>query len=255
VSADVTGPIANLGGRVALVTGASRGIGRATAEALAAAGASVAVHYLANAARAEELAVRLSGDGKIARAYSADFVDPAAVRRLVEAVSTDYGRIDILVNNAGTVNVNNTEETAPTDWDASLAVNLTAPFTLVQSVLPIMKVQGKGAIVNVASIAGVNGGNLGPAYAATKGGLVNLTRYLARDCIKFGVRVNCVAPTMTDTDMVRQPGMETLRTRIVGMNPMGRLAHPEEIAGVIRFLASDEASFINGDCVMITGGP
>jgi 3-oxoacyl-[acyl-carrier protein] reductase len=255
VSADASDRFADLEGRVALVTGASRGIGRATAEALAQAGGSVAVHYLANAAPAEELASSLSGDGRISRAYGADFADPAAVQRLGEAVLADFGRIDILVNNAGMVRVHNTEETTLTDWSTSLAVNLTAPFILVQAVLPIMREQGKGAIVNVTSIAGVNGGNLGPAYAATKGGLVNLTRYLARDCIKSGVRINCVAPTMTDTDMVHQSGMEALRTRIVGMNPMGRLAQPAEIAGVIRFLASDEASFINGECVMITGGP
>ena len=200
-----TDRFADLSGRVGLVTGASRGIGRATAQALAEAGASVAVHYLVNAARAEEVARSLAGDGG-ARAYGADFSDPVAVRQLVEAVHADYGRIDILVNNAGTLQVANTEETSLADWSTSLAVNLTAPFILVQAVLPIMKAQGKGAIVNVASIAGVNGGNMGPAYAATKGAVVNLTRYLARDCIKHGVRVNCVAPTMTDTDMVWQPG-------------------------------------------------
>jgi 3-oxoacyl-[acyl-carrier protein] reductase len=249
------GAAGQLAGRVALVTGSSRGIGRATAEALAAAGASVAIHYRASASQAEELARKLDGDGSMARAYAADFAQDGTVDALVAAVQADFDGIDILVNNAAMLRVANTEATPDELWDEIIQVDLTGPFRCVQRVLPIMRERGGGAIVNVASIAGVHGGNMGPAYAAAKGGLISLTRYLARDCIKHGVRVNCVAPTLTDTDLMQTPGIAEMKDRIVGLNPMRRLATPAEVAEVIRFLASDGASFINGECVMVTGGP
>lgn len=255
MSGDFQSTSSELAGRVALVTGASRGIGRATAEALARVGASVAIHFRANATAAKELASALSVGDRRAKAYIGDFNDLSVCDSLIESVHADFGRIDILVNNAGMVRVKNTEETSTSDWSEMIGVNLTAPFMLVRSVLPIMKERGKGVIVNVASIAGVNGGNMGPAYAAAKGGLISLTRYLARDCVRFGVRVNCVAPTLTDTDLLRQQGMDALRGRILAINPMGRLAAPSEIAAVIRFLCSDAASFVNGDCILVTGGP
>jgi len=244
-----------LAGRVALVTGASRGIGRAVAEALAQAGASTAIHCRSNVEQAKKLAAGLSVGGRRANVYAGDLGDLDACGSLVERVRADFGRIDILVNNAGIVRVRDTENTSLSDWKEMIGINLTAPFMLVQRTLPIMKEQGRGVIVNIASIAGVNGGNMGPAYAAAKGGVISLTRYLARDCIRFGIRVNCVAPTLTDTDLLREPGMEPLRTRILAANPMGRLANPAEIAAVVRFLCSDSASYVNGDCIMVTGGP
>jgi NAD(P)-dependent dehydrogenase (short-subunit alcohol dehydrogenase family) len=245
----------DLAGRVALVTGASRGIGRAIATALAQAGADIAIHCRSNAGPANELAAVLSAADRRAQVYVSDFDDLNACGSLVERVRADFGRIDILVNNAGMVRVRNTENTSLPDWQEMIGINLTAPFMLSQRVVPIMKEQGKGVIVNIASIAGVNGGNMGPAYAAAKGGLISLTRYLARDCVQFGIRVNCVAPTLTDTDLLREPGMDALRTRILAANPMGRLANPPEIAAVVQFLCSDSASFVNGDCIMVTGGP
>jgi len=244
-----------LAGRVALVTGASRGIGRAIAAALAEAGAAVAIHCRSNAALAKALAESLSRGDRRARVYLSDFGDPQACASLIESVRADFGRIDILVNNAGTVRVRNTETTSLADWHDMIGVDLTAPFVLSQRAVPIMKEQGKGVIVNIASIAGVNGGNMGPAYAAAKGGLISLTRYLARDCARFGIRVNCVAPTLTDTDLLQEPGIDALRSRILAANPMGRLAAPREVAAVVGFLCSDSASFVNGDCIMVTGGP
>ena len=244
-----------LAGRVALVTGASRGIGRAIAEGLAEAGASTAIHCRSNVGPAKALAAVLSVGDRRAKVYVSDFGDLNACASLAEKVRADFGRIDILVNNAGIVRVRNTENTSLSEWQEMISINLTAPFILSQAVLPIMKEQGKGVIVNIASIAGVNGGNMGPAYAAAKGGVISLTRYLARDCIRFGIRVNCVAPTLTDTDLLREPGMDALRTRILAANPMGRLANPPEIASVVRFLCSDSASYVNGDCIMVTGGP
>jgi NAD(P)-dependent dehydrogenase (short-subunit alcohol dehydrogenase family) len=252
VSAADGGPLA---GRVALVTGSSRGIGRATAEALAAAGATVAVHHRGSADAAEELAGKLAGNGVAVRAYGADFNVAGAVDELVAAVTADFGGIDILVNNAAMLRVANTESTTDDLWDELIQVDLTSPFRCVQRVLPSMRERGGGAIVNVASIAGVNGGAMGPGYAAAKGGLISLTRYLSRDCIRYGVRINCVAPTLTDTDLLATPGVAEMTERILRTNPMGRFARPAEVAQVIRFLVSDEASFVNGECVMVTGGP
>jgi NAD(P)-dependent dehydrogenase (short-subunit alcohol dehydrogenase family) len=245
----------SLAGRVALVTGSSRGIGRATAEALAAAGATVAVHYRGSADAAEELAGKLAGSGVAARAYGADFNVAGAVDELVAAVTADFGGIDILVNNAAMLRVANTESTTDDLWDEIIRVDLTSQFRCVQRVLPSMRERGGGAVVNVASIAGVNGGAMGPGYAAAKGGVISLTRYLSRDCIRYGVRINCVAPTLTDTDLLATPGVAELTERILRANPMGRFAAPAEVAQVIRFLVSDEASFVNGECVMVTGGP
>jgi NAD(P)-dependent dehydrogenase (short-subunit alcohol dehydrogenase family) len=177
VSAAEGGPLA---GRVALVTGSSRGIGRATAEALAAAGATVAVHHRGSAAAAEELAGKLAGSGVAARAYGADFNVAGAVEELVAAVTADFGGIDILVNNAAMLRVATTESTTEELWDEIIRVDLTSPFRCVQQVLPSMRERGGGAIVNVASIAGVVGGAMGPGYAAAKGGLISLTKYLSR---------------------------------------------------------------------------
>ena len=246
---------APLAGRVALVTGSSRGIGRATAEALAAAGATVAIHYRGSADAAEELAGKLASGGVAAHAYGADFSVAGAVDELVAAVTADFGGVDILVNNAAMLRVANTESTTDDLWDETIMVDLTSPFRCVQRVLPSMRERGGGAVVNVASIAGVNGGAMGPGYAAAKGGLISLTRYLSRDCIRYGVRVNCVAPTLTDTDLLATPGVAEMTERILRANPMGRFATPAEVAQVIRFLVSDEASFVNGECVMVTGGP
>ncbi|TMI87052.1 MAG: SDR family oxidoreductase [Bacillati bacterium ANGP1] len=252
---DATLDSGELAGRVALVTGASRGIGRAIAAALAEAGAAIAIHCRSNAGLAKDVAAALSAEDRRAEVYLGDLGDIGACESLVESVRADFGRIDILVNNAGIVRVRSTETTSRSDWDDMLGVNLTAPFVLSQRALPIMKELGKGVIVNIASIAGVNGGNMGPAYAAAKGGLISLTRYLARDCARFGIRVNCVAPTLTDTDLLNEPGMDALRSRILAANPMGRLAAPSEVAAVVRFLCSDAAGFVNGDCIMVTGGP
>ncbi len=243
-----------LKGRVALVTGASGGIGYAIAEELASSGATVALHYRTNQQRAQRLASKLSDKGIRAACYQTDLNDMSATSALVDRVCSDFGRINILVNNAGVLKIRTTDQTTDAEWLETLMVNLSAPFVIIRQALPVMKANGGGVIVNVSSIAGVNGGNMGPAYAASKGGLIALTKYLGREAAKFGVRVNCVAPTLTDTDMLREEGMEERIPPILSRNPMGRLAKPTEIAGVVAFLCSDAASFVNGDCLMVTGG-
>ncbi len=243
--------VTELAARVALVTGSSQGIGRAIAERLAAAGARVAVHYRQSRQSALDLATQLPGS----RAYQCDLSVDDAAKELVDAVLLDYGRIDILINNAGALIGAATDATTLADWSLILKVNLTAPFLLAQHVLRGMRVQRSGVIINVASIAGLNGGNLGPAYAASKGGLIALTKYLARESAGFGVRVNAVAPTLTDTRLMRDPSVQIVSDGLLAANPMRRLARPDEVASVVAFLCSDQASFVNGECVKITGGP
>jgi NAD(P)-dependent dehydrogenase (short-subunit alcohol dehydrogenase family) len=239
------------GTRVALVTGSSQGIGRSIAEGFDAHGVRVALHYHRNREAAVELSDRLPGS----HIYQSDLSQEHAAKGLISAVLQDYGRIDYLINNAGVLAGSTTETTSLDDWLLTLRVNLTAPFLLAQEALRSMKHQGGGAIVNVASIAGLTGGNVGPGYAAAKAGLIGLTKYLARDCAKFGVRINAVAPTLTDTLLIQQPAVATLTATVLAANPMQRLARPDEIASVVIFLCSDGASFINGECVRVTGGP
>jgi len=238
------------GKRVALVTGSSQGIGRSIAEGFAALGVRVALHYNQSRQSALDLSAKLPGS----HIYQSDFSQEGTVASLIGAVLQDYGRIDFLINNAGLLVGSTTETTKLDDWLLTLRVNLTAPFLLAQEALRPMKEQGGGAIVNVASIAGLTGGNFGPGYAAAKAGLIGLTKYLARDCAKFGVRINAVAPTLTDTSLIQQPAVATLARAVLAANPMQRLARPDEIASVVIFLCSDGASFINGECVRVAGG-
>lgn len=240
-------------GPVVLITGASRGIGRATARAAAQAGYDVAIGYLHDQEAAQGAAGEVQTLGRRATIHRADVGDPAAVEAMVAEVETHLGAIDALVNNAGGVRRVDTAGTSLEDWHETLRVNLTGPFLCVKAVLPGMLMRRRGVIVNVASIAGLTGGLMGPHYAAAKGGVVNLTRYLARDLAPHGIRVNAVAPTLTDTDLVRDLGLGPALEQIVSTFPMKRLTRPEEVAGVIVFLLSDRASYVSGECIRIVG--
>lgn len=240
-----------LSGKVALVTGGARGIGGAISQTLAAAGARVAVHFYQGAREAERLAETLPGS----QTYAVDLSSETGPGDLVERVTADFGKVNVLVNNAAVLIGARMDTTTLLDWERTIRLNLTVPFLLAQLVLPSMMSEGGGSIVNIASIAGVNGGNAGPAYGASKGGLISLTKYMARECGRFGVRVNAVAPTLTDTEMIRQPAMQEAVQRQLTANPLGRLAEPSEIAGAVLFLCSSLATYINGECVAVWGGP
>jgi NAD(P)-dependent dehydrogenase (short-subunit alcohol dehydrogenase family) len=239
-------------GRVALVTAAGNGIGRATAHALAAAGARVVVTDLDEVA-----ARRVAGDIEAGEAAQLDVADEARVRDVVAEVAARHGRIDILVNNAGHgARMPSTD--LPTErWEAVMGVGPTGSFLCAREAGRHMLAAGRGAVVNVASIMGLAGGNHYPnvAYHTAKGAIVNMTRALACEWAPHGVRVNAVAPTFVRTSLTEallaDPEMER---RLLADTPMGRLAEPEEVAAAILFLVSDMASMITGAILPVDGG-
>jgi NAD(P)-dependent dehydrogenase (short-subunit alcohol dehydrogenase family) len=237
-----------LDGRVAVVTGAGSGIGAATARALAGAGALVQVTD-ANLDAAARAAKEITAAGGQAEAHQLDVTDETGVTRTINAIADLRGRLDILVNNAGMGARMPSEELSTEAWEKVIAVNMTGAFRCAREAGRHMLRNGKGSIVNVASIMGLVGGGLypNPAYQATKGALVNWTRAVALEWAARGVRVNAVAPTFARTPLTTRlladPEMEKA---IIANTPMGRLVEPDEVAHAILFLASDAASAITG---------
>jgi NAD(P)-dependent dehydrogenase (short-subunit alcohol dehydrogenase family) len=241
-------------GRVAIVTGAGSGLGRATAHRLASEGAQVAVLDLADDA-AEKVVAEIAETGGTARAVSVDVSDPPSVRTAVDDVATALGRPQILVNSAGIGGFAHTVEETFERWSAILGVNLTGTFLMCQATLPHL-LDGGGAIVNVASNAGLMGTAYSAAYCASKGGVVNLTRALALEYVKDGVRVNAVAPGGMNTPMIAgfsMPEGVSLKEFARVTSPLG-YSEPEEIAGLIAWIASDEARYMVGSIVSMDGG-
>jgi 3-oxoacyl-[acyl-carrier protein] reductase len=243
--------MANLSGRVALVTGASRGIGRAVATRLAAAGAHVVAAARGENAKGTADAIRDAG--RSAEAIGLDVTDTAGVESAVAGIMAGKGRIDILVNNAGITRDTLLLRMKRDDWDAVIQTNLTAAFTSVQAVLKPMIKQRSGRIINITSVVGQSG-NAGQAnYAASKAGLIGFTKALALEVASRNVTVNAVAPGLIDTDMTRaiaEGAHEEWAARI----PLKRLGTPEDVANAVMFLASDEASYITGHVLAVNGG-
>jgi 3-oxoacyl-[acyl-carrier protein] reductase len=237
-------PFASLDGKRALVTGASRGIGRAIAEELARAGAEVVVGYRSGADEARELAESIGGS-----AVQADVSSPEDAKRLVD----EAGDLDVLVNNAGVTRDGVLARMSDDDWRTVIDTNLSSVFYTCRAVTrPMMKRRG-GAIVNVSSVVGVHG-NFGQAnYAASKAGIIGFTKSLARELGSRGVRANVVAPGYVKTQLTDVLPEEATAAMIQN-TPLGRVAEPGEIAGAVRFLASDEASFITGEVLLVDGG-
>ncbi|MBO8141729.1 MAG: 3-oxoacyl-ACP reductase FabG [Firmicutes bacterium] len=239
--------------RVAVVTGASRGIGRAVAERLAKDGCRV-VLVSVRAGAAEDAAEAIARTGGQARGFSVDVARYKDVEQFVEQVKKEYGRIDILVNNAAVIRRGTLLSVTESDWDAVMAVNLKGPFNCCKFVAPVMMEQRWGRIVNVASIAAHTGDiTSAPGYGPSKAGLVNLTKTLARELAPYGITVNAVAPHAIETDMSAQWSEERRRQVLQGI-PLGRMGRPEEVAAAVAFLASDEAGFITGATLDINGG-
>jgi 3-oxoacyl-[acyl-carrier protein] reductase len=244
---------APLQGKVALVTGASRGIGRACAVALAEAGAAVAVGYSANPQAAEEVAglIRSAGVGSVT--LGSDLADPAAAALLVERTVAELGSVDIVVNNAGITRDNLAVRISDADWDAVIAVDLSAAFRICRAALRPMLRRRDGRIINISSVAGVMG-NPGQAnYSAAKAGLIGLTKALCREVGSRGITVNAVAPGFIDTDMTAGLAVDTLATATAAV-PLGRLGTVEEVAAAVRFLALPEAAYITGHVLHVDGG-
>jgi 3-oxoacyl-[acyl-carrier protein] reductase len=239
-----------LQGQVALVTGGSRGIGLAIARDLASAGARVAV-VARDGARAEAAAGELPGEGH--RGYAVDVADPEAVNALVKQVEADFGSLDILVNNAGVTRDNVLMRIKDEDWDAVLDTNLRGAFNLMRAASRGMMKRRSGRIINISSVVGVTG-NAGQAnYAASKAGLIGMTKSVAKELAGRGVLVNAVAPGYIETDMTAELP-EAARTALMNGIALGRLGKPEDIAPAVRFLAGPGASYITGQVLVVDGG-
>lgn len=243
-----------LQGRVALVTGASRGIGRAIARSLGAAGAAVAC-----AARSlgdvEATAASIREAGGAARAFPLDVVDPQAIAATVSAVAETLGPITILVNNAGTLMQRRTLEMTDAEWDGLLATNLTSMFRCARAVAPGMIAHGGGRIINIGSMWGRMGVAQFAAYAVSKAGVGALTRCLAVEWARHGIRVNCLAPGYVRTDFqTDELTDERMRDRILSKIPLRRVAEPSEIGPLAVYLASPAADFMTGQTVYLDGG-
>lgn len=239
--------------QVALVTGSSRGIGRAIAVELAHEGWAVCVNYLAHREAAEALARQLREEGHMSVAVGADVADRQAVNAMVRTVEAELGPIDLLVNNAGISRQGLFQDTGDEVWDRTLAVNLTGARNTIKAVLPHMLHEKRGCIINISSIWGLRGASCEVAYACSKAAVIGLTRSLALELAPSGIRVNCVAPGCIETDMVRALGDET-RAMLIEETPMGRLGTPEDIAHAVAFFASDRAAFLTGQVLTADGG-
>lgn len=244
-----------LEGQTAIITGASRGMGAATARVFAREGARVLVNYQRQREAAEAIVAAIRAAGGEAVACQGDVAVRADVERLVERAVGEFGRVDVLVNNAGVAqHVRSIMDVSDADWQLMLAVNLTGVFHGVQAVLPRMRAQGRGCIVNLTT-TGVRAGTIaGAHYAAAKGGVVALTRSLAKEIGPYGMRINCVAPPLVETDMGRRAYTLIDRDEYVRGTPLGRLATPEDVAEVVAFVASDRCAYLTGETIWLTGG-
>jgi NAD(P)-dependent dehydrogenase (short-subunit alcohol dehydrogenase family) len=240
-------------GNVVLITGAAKGIGKTTALAFSGKGATVALVDLLEK-ELEEVAGKIRKEGREVLSIRGDVSNNSQVQDAVKRTVKGFGKIDVLVNNAG-VDVGSAPIIHVTEemWDKSLQVNLKSVFYFCKSVVPIMLESGKGSIVNVASIAGKEPNENMAPYAVSKAGVICFSRVLAKEVAKEGIRVNCVAPGLTKTDLLKNLSPEQF-DRLLKKIPMGRVGYPEEVADLILFLSSEASSFITGQCFNITGG-
>lgn len=239
--------------KIALVTGASRGIGRAVAIRLAKMGFDIAVHYHVAVREAEDLAAQLRAVGVRAEIYSCDVADSAAVDTMIRHIRRDMGEVSALVNNAGIAQQKLFVDLTDEEWHRMIDVHLGGTFFVTRAVLSDMLRRHEGVIVNVSSMWGQVGGSCEVHYSAAKAGVIGLTKALAKEVGPSGVRVNCVAPGVIRTDMMSDFDSDTI-TALSDETPLMRLGTPEDVANAVAFLVSDEASFITGQVLAPNGG-
>ncbi len=242
-----------LSGKIALVTGGTRGIGRAIVEGLAGAGATVAFTYRSSSQAADELVASLSSAGKKSRGYQSDAASPADAVAVVDQVVKEFGRIDILVNNAGITKDGLLMRMSEEDWDRVIGTNLKSVFAMTKAVCRTMMGQRAGKIINISSIVGLTG-NAGQAnYAASKAGIFGFTKSVAKELASRNIQVNAIAPGYVDTDMTRALTAEQTKA-LIDLIPLKRTAKPADIAGTVVFLASPAADYITGQVLAVDGG-
>ncbi len=239
--------------KIALVTGASRGIGRAIAARLAREGWAVCINYIERQDKARELEDILSAEGCRVMTYQADVAVREQVNAMVQAVKDRFGPVSLLVSNAGIAGQCLIQEVTDEMWDRYFDVNVRGAFNCVQAVLPDMLHEKQGNIVTISSIWGLRGASCEVTYSATKAALIGLSKSLAMELAPSGIRVNCIAPGVIDTDMLDSLPAEVMDS-LAEETPMGRLGKPEDIAGAVSFLASESASFVTGQVICADGG-
>ena len=246
----------DLTGKVAIVTGAGSGIGYATAIALSACGATVAINFHRNETGAETLRKQIIREGGKAITIRADVTVPADVEMLVSKTIAEFDAIDIMVNNAGSlIERLRILELTEERWDQVIDLNLTSAFLCCKAVVPIMRERKSGSIINLTSIAGRTGGGLGAIhYASAKGGIISFTKGLAKELAPDGIRVNAVSPGVIDTPYHEQFSTPEMMQANVNATPLGRIGTAEDVAKVIVFLASDAASYVVGETIEVNGG-
>ncbi len=242
--------------RVALVTGASRGIGRAIAVELARSGYAVGVNYGHRRDQAEETVALITAGGGEAVALQADVADPQAVEAMFSALDRRFGRLDALVNNAGIgTRIDSLTAIDDATWRRTLAVNLDGAFYCMRAAVPRLRAAGGGRIVNISSGAAKTGGSIGAHYAASKAGLLALTAKAARELAREGIAVNAVLPSVIETEMLEAlAGTPEARERLRAQFPIGRFGRPEEVARVVRFLVAEAPDYLTGEFLSLRGG-
>lgn len=240
--------------KVALITGGSRGIGKACAIELAQEGFDVAISFRTNEAAAFEVKKEVENLGRRIELYQSDIGSPEQTVKLVKDVLNDFHSIDVLVHNAGIGQRLSFEEVTPDIWNKHIDINLNSTYYLLKDILPIMKEKQKGNIVLVGSLSSKIGGVVNAAYAASKGALNSLAKYLVQDYGAYGVNINVIAPGLVETDLYKELDSEKELSGVRDTIPMKRLAKTNEIANVVKFLSTDASSYINGETIYISGG-